>query len=211
MRGVTWYASWRCWPVHCGPLKGRLRAHRDPSATLAVDWHFGCSATTQSTPVQVYSCNSFETSNKMPAAPTYIISRVADPIFGVLIGLSAAVTRINREEKDKGRTTDQTIQAGLRYVDLNRSGQIENPGTIADILVSLDVLVYPPHPRSLDAVPPNADTQIDRTQVIDSRALPCFAGTAPGNPSLHNCITIHLFAKRWAVLLLHRLTNDLPT
>ena len=50
---------------------------------------------------------------KMPA-PTYIISRVADPIFAVVIGMSAAVTRINREEKRKGRTTDQTIEAGLR-------------------------------------------------------------------------------------------------
>jgi hypothetical protein len=55
----------------------------------------------------------------MPAAPTYIISRVADPVFGVLIGLAAAATRINREEKEKGRTTDQTIQAGLRYAQLD--------------------------------------------------------------------------------------------
>lgn len=54
----------------------------------------------------------------MPAAPTYIISRVADPVFGVLIGLAAAATRINREEKEKGRTRDQTIQAGLRYASI---------------------------------------------------------------------------------------------
>ncbi|CRK34562.1 hypothetical protein BN1708_006397 [Verticillium longisporum] len=44
----------------------------------------------------------------MPA-PTYIISRVADPIFALAIGLGAAVTRINREEKDKGRSTQETI------------------------------------------------------------------------------------------------------
>lgn len=50
----------------------------------------------------------------MPA-PTYIISRVADPIFAVVIGVSAAVTRINREEKSKGKTTNETIEAGLRY------------------------------------------------------------------------------------------------
>jgi hypothetical protein len=49
----------------------------------------------------------------MPA-PAYIISRVADPIFAVFIGVSAAVTRINREEKAKGKTTDETIQAALR-------------------------------------------------------------------------------------------------
>lgn len=51
----------------------------------------------------------------MPA-PTYIISRVADPIFAVFIGLSAAATRVNREGKEKGRTTSQTVNSGLRYV-----------------------------------------------------------------------------------------------
>lgn len=49
------------------------------------------------------------------AAPTYIISRVADPIFAVVIGVSAAATRISREEKSKGRGTKETIEAGLRY------------------------------------------------------------------------------------------------
>lgn len=50
----------------------------------------------------------------MPA-PAYIISRVADPIFAIAIGLSAAVTRVNREEKALGRTTNEIIDAGLRY------------------------------------------------------------------------------------------------
>lgn len=53
------------------------------------------------------------------AAPAYIISRVADPIFAVVIGLSAAAMRINREEKEKGRTTNETIDAGLRYVEVS--------------------------------------------------------------------------------------------
>ncbi|TLS25928.1 hypothetical protein PpBr36_07185 [Pyricularia pennisetigena] len=50
--------------------------------------------------------------------PTYIISRVADPIFAVFIGISAAVTRVKREEKEKGRTSAQTMDAfkrRLRY------------------------------------------------------------------------------------------------
>lgn len=51
----------------------------------------------------------------MPA-PTYIISKVADPIFAVFIGLSAAATRINREGKEKGIPTSQTVEAGKRYV-----------------------------------------------------------------------------------------------
>lgn len=54
----------------------------------------------------------------MPA-PAYIISKVADPIFAVFIGLGAAATRINREEKEKGRTTTQTVDAGLRHVKYN--------------------------------------------------------------------------------------------
>lgn len=43
------------------------------------------------------------------SAPTYIISRVADPFFAVFIGVSAAVTRINREQKEKGKTTQDSI------------------------------------------------------------------------------------------------------
>jgi len=48
------------------------------------------------------------------APPAYIISRAADPIFALAIGISAAVVRINREEKEKGRTTQQTIKAARR-------------------------------------------------------------------------------------------------
>jgi hypothetical protein len=50
----------------------------------------------------------------MPA-PAYIISRAVDPIFAVLIGLGAAGVRINREQKEKGKTMDQAFQDGLRY------------------------------------------------------------------------------------------------
>ncbi|EJP62469.1 hypothetical protein ACQRIT_000288 [Beauveria bassiana] len=53
----------------------------------------------------------------MPA-PTYIISKVADPIFAVVIGLAAAGLRINREEEAKGYSTSQTIQTGLRRLGL---------------------------------------------------------------------------------------------
>jgi hypothetical protein len=49
--------------------------------------------------------------------PTYLISKIADPIFALFIGLSAAATRINREEKELGHNTQQTIDAGFRYVN----------------------------------------------------------------------------------------------
>jgi L-cystine uptake protein TcyP (sodium:dicarboxylate symporter family) len=49
------------------------------------------------------------------APPTYIISRIADPIFAIVIGLGAATLRINREEKEKGKTTQQTIESAKRY------------------------------------------------------------------------------------------------
>ena len=48
------------------------------------------------------------------APPAYIISRTLDPIFALFIGLCAATMRINREEKELGRSTKQTIDAGLR-------------------------------------------------------------------------------------------------
>jgi hypothetical protein len=51
----------------------------------------------------------------MPA-PAYLISKVADPVFAIFIGLSAAATRINREEKELGRSTKETIDAGFRYL-----------------------------------------------------------------------------------------------
>ncbi|KAG5939745.1 hypothetical protein E4U59_002902 [Claviceps monticola] len=50
------------------------------------------------------------------AAPAYIISRVADPIFAVFIGVSATAMRINREEKAKGYTPRQTVDNGLRRI-----------------------------------------------------------------------------------------------
>jgi hypothetical protein len=51
----------------------------------------------------------------MPA-PAYLISKVADPVFAIFIGLSAAATRINREEKELGRSTKETIDTGFRYL-----------------------------------------------------------------------------------------------
>lgn len=50
------------------------------------------------------------------AAPTYIISRVADPIFAVCMGLGATALRISREEKEKGKTTADTVQSLKKYV-----------------------------------------------------------------------------------------------
>lgn len=40
-----------------------------------------------------------------------ILNRAIDPIFAVSVGVSAAAVRINREEKEKGRTTEETIDA----------------------------------------------------------------------------------------------------
>lgn len=48
------------------------------------------------------------------APQAYIISRFADPVFALVIGVAAAATRINREEKEKGRTTQETVDAARR-------------------------------------------------------------------------------------------------
>ncbi|CCC07506.1 hypothetical protein QBC45DRAFT_317676 [Copromyces sp. CBS 386.78] len=57
------------------------------------------------------------------AAPVYIISRVADPIFAVFIGVSAAALRINREEKEKGRTTQEIFQIARRRLGLTSTAK----------------------------------------------------------------------------------------
>lgn len=51
----------------------------------------------------------------MPAV-AYLISRTADPLFALFIGFSAAAMRINREEKELGHSTKETLDAGFRYV-----------------------------------------------------------------------------------------------
>ncbi|OIW27390.1 hypothetical protein CONLIGDRAFT_682446 [Coniochaeta ligniaria NRRL 30616] len=53
------------------------------------------------------------------APPTYIISKVSDPIFALFIGLGAAAMRINREEKAKGKTTSDILEAGRRRLGLS--------------------------------------------------------------------------------------------
>jgi L-cystine uptake protein TcyP (sodium:dicarboxylate symporter family) len=65
----------------------------------------------QSVPSQPDSCISEIFYNANMAPPTYIISRVADPIFALLIGVGAAATRIRREEKEKGKTTQQSMDS----------------------------------------------------------------------------------------------------
>ncbi|KAK6437437.1 hypothetical protein LTR95_006366 [Oleoguttula sp. CCFEE 5521] len=44
------------------------------------------------------------------AAP-YLISKSIDPIFAMSVGLAAAYVRINREEKEKGKTTQQSVDS----------------------------------------------------------------------------------------------------
>ncbi|KAF2092941.1 hypothetical protein NA57DRAFT_81875 [Rhizodiscina lignyota] len=48
------------------------------------------------------------------AAPMYIISKTIDPIFAASIGVLAAANRVHREEKEKGRTAEQTVDVFKR-------------------------------------------------------------------------------------------------
>jgi hypothetical protein len=40
-----------------------------------------------------------------------LICSAIDPIFAVSVGAAAVVVRVSREEKEKGRTTEQTIES----------------------------------------------------------------------------------------------------
>lgn len=48
----------------------------------------------------------------------YIISKTIDPLFAISIGLAAAGTRINREEKEKGRSTQQSVDLFRKRVGI---------------------------------------------------------------------------------------------
>ncbi|KAA8620253.1 repeatdomain containing protein [Pyrenophora tritici-repentis] len=55
----------------------------------------------------------------------YIISKRLDPLFAISIGLAAALTRINREEKEKGRSTQETLHLVKRRWNLAWQGNEE--------------------------------------------------------------------------------------
>jgi hypothetical protein len=48
----------------------------------------------------------------------YAMNRRLDPVFAISIGLAAAFTRINREEKEKGRSTQQSVDVFKRRWNL---------------------------------------------------------------------------------------------
>ncbi|KAG9195480.1 hypothetical protein G6011_00601 [Alternaria panax] len=52
----------------------------------------------------------------------YIISKRLDPLFAISIGLAAAFTRINREEKEKGRSSQESIDVLRRRWSLAWQG-----------------------------------------------------------------------------------------
>ncbi|KAF4556872.1 Hypothetical protein D9617_1g087540 [Elsinoe fawcettii] len=56
----------------------------------------------------------------MASAPryTFIISRNLDPIFALFIGFSAAYTRINREQTEKGFNNTDTMNQLRRRFDI---------------------------------------------------------------------------------------------
>ena len=53
-----------------------------------------------------------------PYAESYSISRSLDPIFAIGIGLAAAGVRIRREERDKGHSMNETVEAGKRRLSV---------------------------------------------------------------------------------------------
>jgi hypothetical protein len=63
----------------------------------------------------------------MPS-PIHLISKVGDPVFALFIGLSAAATRINREEKELGHSKKETTDSVLRYLIGPHTGELEADG-----------------------------------------------------------------------------------
>ena len=51
--------------------------------------------------------------------------RRLDPLFAISIGVAAALTRINREEKEKGWSTQETMDVFKRRLNLAWQGNAE--------------------------------------------------------------------------------------
>lgn len=49
-------------------------------------------------------------------------SRGIDPFFALGVGMAAAAVRINREEKEKGKTTQQTVDSFQRRLGMAFGG-----------------------------------------------------------------------------------------
>lgn len=47
-----------------------------------------------------------------------MFGRAIDPLFAVGVGVVAAAVRVNREEKEKGQTTEQTVESLKRRVGM---------------------------------------------------------------------------------------------
>ncbi|KAK4984862.1 hypothetical protein LTR66_007242 [Elasticomyces elasticus] len=58
----------------------------------------------------------------------FLISKALDPVFAVFIGVSAAAMRINREEKERGKSTEQTIESVRRRWGLLVGGGKKDDG-----------------------------------------------------------------------------------
>jgi hypothetical protein len=58
-----------------------------------------------------------------------IFARRLDPVFAISIGLAAAFTRINREEKEKGRSTQESLDVFRRRWDLAWASKEGEKGT----------------------------------------------------------------------------------
>lgn len=56
------------------------------------------------------------------------MNRAVDPFFAASIGIAAAAVRINREEKEKGHSTEETVGLARRRWDLFVLGR-ESGGT----------------------------------------------------------------------------------
>jgi len=73
-------------------------------------------------------CSKRVSKNPTIMAIQYIISKRLDPLFAISIGLAAAFTRINREEKEKGRSTQESIDVLKRRWSLawQQGNEVEN-------------------------------------------------------------------------------------
>ncbi|KAK5120052.1 hypothetical protein LTR85_006533 [Meristemomyces frigidus] len=80
----------------------------------------------------------------------YLISKAIDPVFAMGVGIAAAAVRINREEKEKGHSTQETLNTFKRRTSklFEKDSGSEGKPVPWCILEELAVAVRNVHPWS---------------------------------------------------------------
>ncbi|OQD79706.1 hypothetical protein PENANT_c045G09358 [Penicillium antarcticum] len=74
--------------------------------------------------------------------PVYLISRIADPLFALTMGVTAALTRIRRDQREKNPERASEISYGTVVQTGGQRLQRWWNGDFQDGLINLEITIY---------------------------------------------------------------------